>query len=85
MAAEDKGQSTVEDSDTEAETGNFDTPIRRRKNFSNEFNDLLRSCLNIGWSWVADVGDVRIVRVQMDFGFSFDATPTVDTVLYFRG
>ena len=22
--------------------------------------------------------------VQMDFGFSFDAVPTIDTVLYFR-
>ena len=38
------------------------------------------------------VGDVRAHRwwlvidgVQMDFGFSFDAVPTIDTVLYFRG
>ena len=23
-------------------------------------------------------------RVQTDFGFSFDAAPTIDTVLYFR-
>ena len=23
-------------------------------------------------------------RVQMDFSFSFDAAPTIDTVLYFR-
>ena len=23
-------------------------------------------------------------RVQMDFGFSFDAAPTIDMVLYFR-
>ena len=23
-------------------------------------------------------------RDQMDFGFSFDAVPTIDTVLYFR-
>ena len=26
----------------------------------------------------------RVGGVQMDFGFSFDAAPTVDTVLYFR-
>ena len=38
MAAEDKGRSTVEDSDTEAETENLGAPRRRRKNFSNEFN-----------------------------------------------
>ena len=25
----------------------------------------------------------RLSDVQMDFGFSFDAVPTIDTVLYF--
>ena len=25
----------------------------------------------------------RLLDVQMDFGFSFDAVPTIDTVLYF--
>ena len=25
-----------------------------------------------------------MVRVRMDFGFSFGAAPTIDTVLYFR-
>ena len=28
---------------------------------------------------------LAMVRVQMDFGFSFNAAPTIDTVLYFRG
>ena len=31
-----------------------------------------------------DVGDVGDGKVQTDFGFSFDAAPTIDTVLYFR-
>ena len=25
----------------------------------------------------------RLLDIQMDFGFSFDAVPTIDTVLYF--
>ena len=28
--------------------------------------------------------DVSNVGDQIDFGFSFDAVPTIDTVLYFR-
>ena len=34
-----------------------------------------------GWCWLVLVGDVG---VQTDFGFSFDATPTIDMVLFFR-
>ena len=39
-------------------------------------------------SWIGNIRDDgidRVDRVQMDFGFSFDAAPTIDTVLYFRG
>ena len=52
---------------------------------------LLRSCPNGGQIWIGDVGDDRCCRcwsvmdgVRTDFGFSFDAAPTIDTVLYFR-
>ena len=58
---------------------------------------LLRSCPNGDWIWIGDVGDDRCCQcwsvmlvmigddgVQTDFGFSFDAVPTIDTVLYFR-
>ena len=31
------------------------------------------------WSWLVMDG------VQMDFGISFDAAPTIDTVMSFRG
>ena len=49
---------------------------------------VLRLCPNIDWSWTSEVGadgDDRVDRVRMNFGFSFDAVPTIDTVLYFRG
>ena len=41
------------------------------------------------WYWLVMIGDgwgwsVK-GRVQTDFGFSFDTTPTIDTVMYFRG
>ena len=38
------------------------------------------------WSGLVSVGQCWsvMVRVQMDLGFSFDAAPTIDTVLYFR-
>ena len=54
---------------------------------SENFNILLRLCLNVDQSWIGDVGvngDAGIVGVQTDFGFSFDAVPMVDTILYFR-
>ena len=47
---------------------------------------MLRLCLNVDWSWISDDGDdgfVGVDGVQMDFGFSFDAVPTIDMVLYF--
>ena len=60
---------------------------------------MLRSCPNVDQSWISDVGDDwcwsvmtgvfshdwQWDGVQMDFGFSFDAVPTIDMVLYFRG
>ena len=56
---------------------------------SRNSNILLRSCLNVGQSFVGDIRDVRVSLemdgIQMDFGFSFDAVPTIDTVLYFKG
>ena len=37
-----------------------------------------------GYSELSDVwGYRRLLDVRMDFGFSFDAAPTIDTVLYF--
>ena len=50
---------------------------------------VLSSCLNVtselfGYSEMSDVWEYwRLSDVQMDFGFSFDAAPTIDTVLYF--
>ena len=58
---------------------------------SRNLNILLRSCPNIECSLISDDRDDRddgvdgVGGVQMDFGFSFDAVPTMDTVLYFRG
>ena len=46
---------------------------------------MLRLCPNIDWSWISDDRDDGVDRVQMDFGFSFDAVLTIDMVLYFRG
>ena len=48
---------------------------------------MLRSCPNVNWSWIGDDRDdgfVRVGRVQIDFGFSFDAALTIDMVLYFK-
>ena len=51
---------------------------------------MLSLCLNVtlelfGDSELSDVWKCRrLSGVQMDFGFSFDAAPTIDTVLYFR-
>ena len=39
---------------------------------------MLRLCPNRDHIWISDGG------VRTDFGFSFDAAPTIDTVLYFR-
>ena len=37
-----------------------------------------------GYSELSDVREYRrLSDVQMDFGFSFTAAPTIDTVLYF--
>ena len=54
-------------------------------------SEVLRLYLNVGQSWIGNVGDdpcwlvmSAMDRVQMDFGFSFDAMPTIDMVLYFR-
>ena len=50
---------------------------------------VLSSCLNVtselfGYSELSDVREYwRLSDVRMDFGFSFDAAPTIDTVLYF--
>ena len=50
---------------------------------------MLSSCLNVtselfGCSELSDVREYRrLSDVRMDFGFSFDAAPTIDTVLYF--
>ena len=62
-----------------------------------EINWVLKSCSNGDQSWISDVGDdqwcqcwpemsvmLAIDGVWTDFGFSFDATPTTDMVLYFR-
>ena len=41
---------------------------------------MLRSCPEVDWNQISNVGvdrDVGNVRVRMDFGFSFDATPMV--------
>ena len=51
---------------------------------------VLSSCLNVtlelfGYSELLGVRKYqRLLDVQTDFGFSFDAAPTIDTVLYFR-
>ena len=38
-----------------------------------------------GYSELSDIRKYRrLSDVQMDFGFSFDAVPTIDMVLYFR-
>ena len=56
---------------------------------SGNSNILLSSCLNVmselfGCSKLSDVREYRrLSDVWMDFGFSFDAAPTIDTVLYF--
>ena len=50
---------------------------------------LLSSCLNVtlelfGYSEMLGVWKYwRLSDVRMDFGFSFDAAPTIDMVLYF--
>ena len=50
---------------------------------------MLSSCLNVtselfGYSELLDVREYqRLSDVQMDFGFSFNAAPTIDMVLYF--
>ena len=50
---------------------------------------VLSSCLNVtselfGYSELLGVQKYRrLSDVQMDFGFSFDAAPTIDMVLYF--
>ena len=47
------------------------------------------SCLNVTselfrYSELSDVREYwRLSDVRMDFGFSFNAAPTIDTVLYF--
>ena len=54
-----------------------------------ELNILLSLCLNVtlelfGYLELLDVWEYRrLSDVWMDFGFSFDAVPTIDTVLYF--
>ena len=56
---------------------------------SGNSNILLSSCLNVtlelfGYSELSGVRKYRrLSDVWMDFGFSFDAVPTIDTVLYF--
>ena len=56
---------------------------------SGNSNILLSSCLNVtselfGYSEMSDVQEYRrLSDVQMDFGFSFDAAPTINMVLYF--
>ena len=51
---------------------------------------MLSSCLNMTSELFGclELSGVRKYRrlsdVQMDFGFSFDAAPTIDTVLYFK-
>ena len=51
---------------------------------------MLSSCLNVTselfrYSELSGVREYqRLSDVRMDFGFSFDAAPTIDTVLYFR-
>ena len=38
----------------------------------------------LGYLELSDVWEYRrLSDVRMDFGFSFDAAPTIDTVLYF--
>ena len=55
----------------------------------NETFSLLSSCLNVtselfGYSELLDVREYqRLSDVQMDFGFSFNAAPTIDMVLHF--
>ena len=50
---------------------------------------MLSSCLNVtselfGYSELSGVRKYwRLSDVRMDFGFSFDAVPTIDMVLYF--
>ena len=50
---------------------------------------LLSSCLNVtseffGYSELSGFRKYwRLLDVRTDFGFSFDAAPTIDTVLYF--
>ena len=57
---------------------------------SGNSNILLSSCLNVTSELFrySELSDIRKYRrlsdVRMDFGFSFDAAPTIDTVLYFR-
>ena len=49
---------------------------------------LLRLCPNVGskLARMLEMLDLNGVSgVQPDFGFSFDAAPTIDMVLYFRG
>ena len=57
---------------------------------SGNSNILLSSCLNVTlelfrYSELSGVWKYwRLSDVRMDFGFSFDAAPTIDTVLYFE-
>ena len=44
---------------------------------------VLRSWLEVCQRYIR--GNVRDVGGQTEFGFSFDAVPSIDTVLYFRG
>ena len=64
--------------------------VNTRSTTCNQPSRLLSSCLNVtselfGYSEMSDVQEYRrLSDVRMDFGFSFDAAPTIDTVLYFR-
>ena len=55
---------------------------------SENLNILLRSCPNVG-SELARMLEMPeldgVGGVQTGFGFSVDAAPTIDMVLYFRG
>ena len=57
---------------------------------SGSSNILLSLCLNVTSELFrcSELSDVwkywRLSDVRMDFGFSFDAAPTIDMVLYFR-
>ena len=55
--------------------------VNRPLGGSSHSTGLLDSCLNVTLELFrySELSDVR-----MDFGFSFDAVPTIDTVLYFR-